>query len=108
VPKGSLSHRLCRTLVWIALLVFASVGANLVGIRLVGNVDAWSRWLDDHASYFFVWRLCLYGATAYGWRWMRRRLRQHDASVETRQRLLRTEIGAIAAIVLLEVSLWFR
>jgi hypothetical protein len=27
-----------------------------------------------HAGYFLVWRLCLYGATAYGWVWMRRRL----------------------------------
>jgi hypothetical protein len=39
---------------------------------------------------------------------MRRRLRARDASAETHQRLLRAEIGAVAAIALLEVGVLLR
>ena len=34
----------------------------------------WEQWLAAASGYFLVWRLCLYGATACGWMWMRRRL----------------------------------
>ena len=97
-----------RTLGWIALLVLVAAGINLVGIGLAGDVAGWNRWLDAHTGHFFVWRLCLYGATVYGWIWMRRRLRARDASAETHQRLLRAEIGAVAAIALLEVGVLLR
>jgi hypothetical protein len=101
------NRQLARTLGWIALLVFVAVGINVVGIGVAGNVDGWTRWLDEHASNFLVWRLFLYGATIYGWIWMRRRLLKRDDSTESRRRLLRTEIGAVAAIALLEFSaLW--
>lgn len=101
------NRQLGRTLGWIALLVLVAVAVNLVGIGLAGDVDGWNRWLDDHAGHFLVWRLCLYGATVYGWLWMRRRLRERDPTSESHQRLLRTEIGAVVAIVLLELSaLW--
>lgn len=108
LPKWLFSRQLGRTLAWIALIVFVAVAVNLVGIRLVGDADTWSRWLDEHAGYFLVWRLCLYGATACGWIWMRRRLREHDTSREAHQRLLRAEVGAVAAIVLLEISVLLR
>jgi hypothetical protein len=39
---------------------------------------------------------------------MRRRLRARDASADARRRLLRAEIGAVAAFLLLEVSVWLR
>jgi hypothetical protein len=83
-----------------------AAGVNVVGIRLVGDVDGWTRWLDERSGYFLVWRLCLYGATVYGWIWMRRRLRARDPSAETGLR--RGEIGAVATIALLEVSLLWR
>ena len=101
------NRQLGRTLGWIALLVLVAVAVNLVGIGLAGDVGGWNRWRDDHAGHFLVWRLCLYGATVYGWLWMRRRLRERDPTSESHQRLLRTEIGAVVAIVLLELSaLW--
>ena len=69
----------------------------------------WERWLTATAGYFLVWRLCLYGATAYGWVWMRRRLlareAQRGADRQARRRLLRSEIAGVAAIVALEASL---
>ena len=39
---------------------------------------------------------------------MRRRLRERDTSREAHQRLLRAEVGAVAAIVLLEISALLR
>ena len=108
LPRGLVNRRLGWALAWIALVVLVAVVVNLVGIHLVGDVDAWTRWLDEHAGYFLVWRLALYAATAYGWMCMRRRLRARDASGETHQRLLRVEIAALAAIALLEVSVFLR
>ena len=95
-------------LLWIGLVLSVAVGINLVGIGLMGNVPAWTRWLDDRAAYFFAWRLCLYSVTVYGWLWMRRRLYQSDPTSEARQRLLRAEIGAVAALALLEISVVLR
>ncbi|MCB1741320.1 MAG: hypothetical protein KDK91_13175 [Gammaproteobacteria bacterium] len=95
-------------LLWTVLVVSIAVGINLVGIGVMGDIPAWTQWLDDRAGYFFAWRLCLYGVTVYGWLWMRRRLYRRDPSSEARQRLLRAEIGAIAALVLLEVGVVLR
>jgi hypothetical protein len=92
--------------VCVALVVLVAAGINLVGIRLLGDIDGWTRWLDERAGYFLVWRLCLYGATVYGWIWMRRRLRARDPSAETGLR--RAEIGAVATIAMLELSLLWR
>ena len=108
-PRWLFSRRAAKTLLWTAVLVAAAVGANIVGIFLVGSIDNWERWLTATAGYFLVWRLCLYGATAYGWVWMRRRLlareAQRGADRQARRRLLRSEIAGVAAIVALEASL---
>ena len=97
------SRRAAKALLWTVLIVADAVAANIAGIYLVGSVAGWERWLAA-AGYFFVWRLCLYGATAYGWWWMRRRLLRREPSRETHQRLLRTAIAAVIAVVALEVS----
>ncbi|KDC32518.1 hypothetical protein L504_5288, partial [Bordetella bronchiseptica F2] len=68
------SRRAAKTLLWLVLIVAAAVGANVAGIYLVGSVAGWERWLAASAGYFFIWRLCVYAATAYGWFWMRRRV----------------------------------
>ncbi len=102
------NRRVGRALLWTALVIGAAVAVNIAGIHLVGDVKGWEHWLASNADYFLIWRLCLYGATAYGWWWMRRRLRQREPGWETRQRLLRTEVAAIAAIVLLEGNQWLR
>ena len=104
-----LNRRTTKALLWTVLLVTAAVGANVVGIYLVGSVAIWERWLTATAGYFMAWRLCLYGATAYGWVWMRRRLlareAQRGADRQARRRLVRSEIAGVAAIVALEASL---
>ena len=105
-PRWLFSQRAAKALLWTVVLVAAAVGANIVGIYLVGSVANWERWLAATAGYFLVWRLCLYGATAYGWVWMRRRLLAREADdAQARRRLARSEIAGVVAIVALEVSL---
>ena len=105
-PRWLFSRRAAKALLWTVVLVAAAVGANLLGIYLVGSVAGWERWLAAASGYFLVWRLCLYGATTYGWVWMRRRLlaREGDDG-QARRRLVRSEIAGVVAIVVLEASL---
>lgn len=102
------NRRLGLALAWAAALVGIAAALNVAGIRVVGSIDGWTHWLRAHAGYFLAWRLCLYAATAYGWWWMRRRLRQYEPDSEAHQRLRRTEIAAVAALVLLEASQWLQ
>jgi hypothetical protein len=92
----------------VVLVGLIAAAINVIGIQLVGDIDGWTRWLDERAGYFLAWRVCLYAGAAYGWWNMRRRLRARDASADARRRLLRAEIGAVAAFLLLEVSVWLR
>lgn len=98
------NRRVGVALLWTLLVVAAAVAVNIAGIHVVGGVAGWQHWLQAHAGHFFVWRLCLYGATAYGWWWMRRRLLRREPSRETHQRLLRTETAAVIAVVAMEAS----
>ena len=104
-PRWLLNRRAAKALLWTVVLVAAAVGANVVGIYLVGSVASWELWLTATAGYFLVWRLCLYGATAYGWVWMRRRLLAREDDAQARRRLVRSEIAGVVAIVALEASL---
>lgn len=79
------------------------IAIRSVGIRIVGNVAAWQRWLHVHAWMFRLWRLALYVAILRGWWWMRTRVRQRDRSPAARRRLMRAEIAAVLAIVLTEI-----
>ena len=103
------SRHAVKALLWTVVIIAAAVGANVVGIYLVGSVAGWEQWLAATAGYFLVWRLCLYGATAYGWVWMRRRLLaredQNGADRQARRRLVRSEIAGVVAIMVLEASL---
>ena len=99
------SRRAAKALLWVVVLLAAAVGANLLGIYLGGSVTSWEQWLAAASGYFLVWRLCLYGATAYGWVWMRRRLLVREDDAQARRRLVRTEVAGVVAIVALEASL---
>ena len=104
-PRWLFSRRAAKALLLAVVIIAAAVGANLVGIYLVGSVAGWERWLAACAGYFLVWRLCLYGATVYGWVWMRRRLLAREEDAQARRRLVRSEIAGVVAIVALEASL---
>ncbi|EDV5273614.1 hypothetical protein ABP43_002822 [Salmonella enterica subsp. enterica serovar Mbandaka] len=107
-PRWLFSQRAAKALLWAVVLVAAAVGANIVGIYLLGSVAGWEQWLAAASGYFLVWRLCLYGATAYGWVWMRRRLLAREDDEQARRRLMRSEIAGVVAIVALEASLLMR
>ena len=104
-PRWLFNRRAAKAQLWTKVLAAVAVGANIVGIYLVGSVAGWERWLAAAAGYFLVWRLCLYGATAYGWVWMRRRLLAREDDAQARRRLVRSEIAGVVAIVALEASL---
>lgn len=99
------NRRAARALLWAVLLMAAAVAANVAGIYVIGSISGWERWLDEVSGIFLLWRLCLYGATAYGWWWMRRRLLARENSSATRRRLLRTEVAGVLALATLECSL---
>ncbi|HEP8866453.1 TPA: hypothetical protein VDU61_005791 [Pseudomonas aeruginosa] len=92
-------------LLWVFLLLISAATVNVIGIHLAGSIKGWERWLAAHAGYFLVWRLLLYGGTAWGWLWTRRRVLAREPGADTRRRLLRAEIAAVLAIAALEVSL---
>ena len=104
-PRWLFSRRAAKALLWTVAIAAAAVGANVAGIYLVGSVAGLERWLAAAAGYFLLWRLCLYGATAYGWLWMRRRLLARETDAQARRRLVRSEIAGAVAIVALEASL---
>ena len=93
-----------KALLWVLLVGSIAVSVNVAGIHVVGSIDGWQRWLAANRSYFFAWRLLLYAATACGWWWMGRRLRDREPSAEAQQRLRRVEIAAVITLVLLEGS----
>jgi len=104
-PRWLFRRNVGKVLLWTALLLALAVAANILGIYLLGSINHWQNWLDAAAGGFFVWRLCLYAATIYGWRWMRRRLLARESGSETKHRLIRAEIAAMIAVAALEISL---
>lgn len=103
VPRALrwLGHsRFLSALLWILVLILAAVAVNVTGIRIIGSVSGWAHWLHAHRAFFLLWRLCLYGATACGWWWMRERLRQQEPGAH--RRLRRAELAAVLAIMALE------
>jgi len=104
-PHWLFNRNIGKTLLWAVLLLVAAAITNILGIYLLGSIDDWQLWLDAAAGYFLVWRLCLYAATVYGWRWMRRRLLARESNPDTKRRLLRAEVAGVIAVIALETSL---
>lgn len=93
-------RRLLSGLAWGLALILVAAAVNVIGIRVVGDVNGWAEWLHAHRADFRVWRIGLYGATAWGWWRMRKRLRQREPDAPAR--LHRLEIAAIVVILTLE------
>ena len=102
------NRRTRRALLWTLILLTLAVAANVAGIYLMGSVAGWERWMAQSSGYFLLWRLCLYGATAYGWLWMRRRLLAREPGAEARRRLIRAEVAGAVVMVALEASLFLQ
>ncbi|MCI4239479.1 hypothetical protein F6X50_18360 [Dickeya dianthicola] len=99
------SWRTLKVLLWIVAWLVITVTTNVLGIHVVGSIAGWEHWLADAAGYFLLWRLCLYGATVYGWLWMRRRLLLRETRTDDRRRLIRAEVFGVGALLVLEFSL---
>lgn len=97
-------RRATLVMLWAILLLAAAATANVIGIRLAGSIEGWQLWLAAHAGHFLAWRLLLYGATAWSWLWMRRRVLAREPGKDVRRRLLHGEIAGVFAITILEVS----
>jgi len=98
-----------RLFIVVALLVaglFVPLVVTFVGIHLLGGIENWQQWLDDHAGHFFVWRLCLYATILAAWPWARRRRLARDP--RSRQQLRLIEVFGVLSIVLFEASNWLR
>lgn len=90
-------------LAMLATMTIVMVIVHAIGLRIVGGIAAWQRWLHAHAWLFVLWRLVLYALIARGWWWMRTRVHQRDPSPDARRRLIRAEIAAVFAIALTEI-----
>jgi len=97
-----LRHGIWRIFAGALALGLLALLVNAMGIWLLGGVSNWARWFQDHRVHFLVWRLCVYGVTIYGWLWMRRRIRHAEPDAAAAVRLIRTEVAAIATVVLIE------
>lgn len=99
------NRRVGYALLWTVLLLVVAISINVIGIRVLGSIERWEHWMDDHTGYFLTWRLLLYAVIASGWRWMRQRVLAREPGPEPRIRLIRVEIAGVAALAVLESSL---
>lgn len=98
------NRRVGWALFWASVLIGLCVVINLVGIHLLGGIGQWERWMAAHAGHFLAWRAGLYAALGLGWFRVRRKVVAEDAPIHAQVRLLRTEIAAVTAIVVLEIT----
>ena len=92
--------RILSVLLWVLFVILIAATVNVIGIRIVGSVTGWAHWMQTHRVFFLMWRLCLYSGTAWGWWWMRERVRHREPGAE--HRLRRLELAAVLAVVALE------
>jgi hypothetical protein len=102
------SKRLGWALFWASVLIGVCVVINLVGIHLLGGVGQWERWMAAHTAHFLAWRAGLYATLGVAWIRVRRKVVDVDAPIHAQVRLLRTEIAAVIAIVVLESTVLLR
>jgi len=109
------NKRTVWTLLWVVLLVLVAGLVNLAGVRIAGDIEGWTAWLKDHAAIFMVWRIALYAGVVCGWVWMRRRVLHREEAQEEQEegsrnrsamRLMRIEVAAVIALLVLELSNW--
>lgn len=108
VCRSMIGRRLWVTLACVLLAVIVAISINVVGIRASGAVAGWEIWLEQHRFHFFLWRLCLYGATVCGWWWMRKRVLLREPDASTQARLYRVESAGVIVVLALETTTWLQ
>lgn len=46
-------------LLWTVLLLAVAISINVIGIRVLGSIERWEHWMEDHMGYFLTWHLLL-------------------------------------------------
>lgn len=103
------NKRISIALLWTLLILIVAAIVNVVGIRITGDIEVWTQWINDHAYFFLIWRLALYAFVVVGWFWMRERVIAREASknfIQAKSRFLRLEVSAISVFLILEMSYW--
>jgi hypothetical protein len=103
-----LSWQAVRVLVWVVTAFVIAVVVNVVGIRLVGDIGTWERWLASHRAVFFAWRLCLYAGVVWSWWTMHRQICAREPDRAARARLWRVEIAAVLTVLTFETVVLLR
>ena len=96
--------------VWVTLfaLVLLAFVIHVIGVTSLGDANRWVRWFQGHRLYFLLWRVLLYAITVYAWMPMRRRVLRAEADAAAAVRLLRVEVAAGVAVVLIEATAFFQ
>lgn len=98
------NRRVGIALLWALVVLSAAFIVNFIGIGVTGSIEGWQNWLDAHATHFFVWRLCAYGAIACFWWRKRWHLRQRPFDAEAVIRLRLIGVTTIITVLLQEGS----
>ena len=96
-------HPIWRTVLWVLGLGAFAFCVNAAGAALLGSTEQWTQWIRHHWLYLLLWRLGLYSLTVWGWLRMRRRIREAQTHLHVGKRLLRAEVAAVTAVVMVEV-----
>lgn len=94
-------------LVTLFALVLLAFVINAVSVASLGSTNRWARWIQGHRLYLLLWRVLLYAITVYAWIPMRRRVLSAEADAAA-VRLLRAEVAAGVAVVLIEATVFFQ
>ncbi|MDQ7914223.1 hypothetical protein RCF34_14010 [Pseudomonas sp. 102515] len=94
-----------RSLAALVLLVVFLL-APQVGQPSLDRLQAWTAWLETHATLLVLWRLCLYGLTAWGWYGLHQRVRAREGSLRGVVRLYLLEGLALSTLAVAEWRLW--
>lgn len=102
------NRRVGVILLWTLLVFGVAFAMTLIGIRTIGSIQGWQNWLRAQAGYFFVWRVGVYGVTAYfGWQ-THRHLRQRQSNAADYQPLRLIGVGAVITVLVTESSQWLQ
>jgi hypothetical protein len=77
-----------------------AIALTLLVKSVFGDFDQFKAWQASHFTALLLWRLFIYGALAWGWLSIRRRLAQGTES----NRLIRCEILLVLLVCIFEIN----
>lgn len=102
VRKQCLQRRSLAALVFLVVFLLAPQ----FGQPSLDRLQAWTAWLEAHATILLLWRLGLYALTAWGWYGLHQRVRAREGSSRGVVRLYLLEGLALSTLAVAEWRLW--